>query len=915
LSLIEKFEQRNAKVAVIGMGYVGLPLAIELGNVGFEVWAVDVDERRVELLRDGKSYITDVPDEHIQRLREARRLRPTSDPRVLERVDAVIICVPTPLSKTREPDLSYVITATENVACHLQPEQLIVLESTTYPGTTEEIVLPRLQKLGWEPGRDFHLAFSPERIDPGNKKWTLRTVPKVVGGLTPECTKVACALYGQIVDRVIPVSSPKVAELTKLLENIFRSVNIALVNELMLLCDRMGIDVWEVIEAASTKPYGFMKFTPGPGLGGHCLEGGETVCVKSDNGVHVLPVKSLFERCKAENNGRLLRFQDAEVIVKPKVEVLSFDSERKQAAFQPAEYLFRRDYQGNMVTINTAAGTKLRVTDLHPMLVERDSGIVSSPAKELTTGDRLPLFFGINSADDVPLQQVDLLDYASLLPVSKIYVRPRNGYWKQFRLLLQPLVKEYGEKRYDFFRNNAIPLSVYLRLKASGQPSFISDEIYLVTGKGASHVQFPGTVTLDENFARLIGYYLSEGCITADRKSQRVRFTFHRQEQELIADLTDIITRLGLRFSIDHSKQWQSSTVKVSSELLAILLRDILRCGTNSLNMQIPPALLGSSVSVRKALLSGLLRGDGDVYYVNKPHAYVKNGKQRQSACNTICVGYFSSSPVLLRQVSFLAQGLGLLPVLKRGKPHLQFYGYAQMKKMSDLLVGHKGEKIQSYLTNSRRQSRSKIFQTNSSYATVPVRHLEVEPAETEVYSLEVQGTHTFATSGGVFVHNCIPVDPFYLSWKAKEYEFHTKFIELSGEVNTSIPHYVLSKVTDALNAQGKSLKGSTLLMLGLAYKADVNDVRESPSLKVAELLFKKEVNLIVNDPHVESARWNGHPLVSQELTAELIRQADCVLLMTNHSAYDYAWIAGEANLIVDTRNAFAGQTGRIVKL
>ncbi len=430
MSLIEKFEGRDAKVAVIGMGYVGLPLAIELGNVGFEVWAVDVDEQRVEMLRGGKSYIVDVPDADVQRLREARKLRPTSDPRVLERVDAVMICVPTPLTKTREPDLSYVIAATENVACHLQPEQLVVLESTTYPGTTEEIVLLRLQKMGWEIGRDFHLAFSPERIDPGNKKYTLRTVPKVVGGLTPECTKVACALYGQIVDRVVPVSSPKVAELTKLLENIFRSVNIALVNELMLLCDRMGIDVWEVIEAASTKPYGFMKFTPGPGWGGHC-----------------------------------------------------------------------------------------------------------------------------------------------------------------------------------------------------------------------------------------------------------------------------------------------------------------------------------------------------------------------------------------------------------------------------------------------------------------------------------------------------IPIDPFYLSWKAKEYEFHTKFIELSGEVNTSIPHYVLSKVTDALNAQGKSLKGSRVLMLGLAYKADVNDVRESPSLKVAELLLSKSVNLVVNDPYVESAQWNGHPLISQELTADLIRQADCVLLMTNHSAYDYAWIAKEANLIVDTRNAFAGQEGRIVKL
>jgi len=915
MSLIEKFEQRNAKVAVIGMGYVGLPLAVALGDVGFEVWAVDVDEQRVEMLRSGRSYIVDVPDADVQRLREARKLRPTSDPRVLERVDAVLICVPTPLTKTREPDLSYVIAATENVACHLQPEQLVVLESTTYPGTTEEIVLPRLQKMGWEIGRDFHLAFSPERIDPGNKKYTLRTVPKVVGGLTPECTRVACALYSQIVDRVVPVSSPKVAELTKLLENIFRSVNIALVNELMLLCDRMGIDVWEVIEAASTKPYGFMKFTPGPGLGGHCLEGNEIICVKSDSGVQVLPVKTLFERCKTENNGRLLRFSDAEIIVKPNVKVLSLNLEKKQTSFQPAEYLFRRQYCGNIVTVNTAAGTKLRVTDLHPMLVERDGAMVTCPAEQLTVGDRLPLFAELSDADELPPQRIDLIDYASLLPVSKICVRPRSGHWKQFRSLLRPLLKEYGDKRYEFFRNNAIPLSPYLRLRATEQISFTSDEIYLVTGKGASQAQFPGTIALDEDFGRLIGYYLSEGCISTDRKSQRVCFTFHRQEQELISDLTGILTRLGLRFSFYHSKRWQSCTMKVSSELLAILLRDILQCGTHSLNMQIPPVLLGASVSVRKALLSALLRGDGDVHYVNKPHAYRKGGTRRESACHTICVGYFSGSPVLLQQVSFLAQGLGLLPVLKRGIPQLRFYGYTQMQKMSELLIGHKGEKVQSYLANSLRQARSKIFQKNSAYATVPVRDLKVEPTETEVYSLEVQGTHTFATSGGIFVHNCIPVDPFYLSWKAKEYEFHTKFIELSGEVNTSIPHYVLSKVTDALNAQGKSLKGSTVLMLGLAYKADVNDVRESPSLKVAELLIKKQAHLIVNDPHVESAQWNGHPLISQPLTEELIRQADCVLLMTNHSAYDYAWIAKAAKLIVDTRNAFAGQAGRIVKL
>ncbi|NCO38837.1 MAG: UDP-N-acetyl-D-glucosamine dehydrogenase [Armatimonadetes bacterium CG_4_10_14_3_um_filter_66_18] len=430
MELVEKLQNCTAEVAVMGMGYVGLPLALALGEAGFEVWAVDVDEARVRQLREGKSYLLEIEDEAISKLVDAGKLRATTEMSPIRRADAVIVCVPTPLSKTRDPDLSYVVSATAAIAEHLRPPQLVILESTTYPGTTEEIVLPQLEKAGWQLGVDFHLAFSPERIDPGNEKFPLRAVPKVVGGITAECTEAACALYAQIIDRVVPVSCPKVAETCKLLENIFRSVNIALINEMALLCDRMGIDVWEVIEAAATKPYGFMKFTPGPGLGGHC-----------------------------------------------------------------------------------------------------------------------------------------------------------------------------------------------------------------------------------------------------------------------------------------------------------------------------------------------------------------------------------------------------------------------------------------------------------------------------------------------------IPIDPFYLSWKAHEYDFRTRFIELSGEVNAAMPGFVLSKVSDALNARGKSVKGSTVLMLGLAYKPDVNDVRESPSLKVADLLLSKEANLIVSDPHVVEARWNGHPLKTEPLTSELIQQADCVLLMTNHTAYDYADIADKAQLIIDTRNAFAGLEGNIVKL
>lgn len=256
-------------VGVIGLGYVGLPLAVAFAREGCEVVAVDVDSRKVEAIRTGKSYIEDVSDEELAGV--AERLHASTRYADLARVDAVLVCVPTPLTRNREPDLGPLIESTRALAEVLQAGQLVVLESTTYPGTTRERVAPLLEESGLAAGRDFHLAFSPERVDPGRTDFTLRNTPKVIGGLTEACAERAAELYRLVCDELVRVSTPEAAELTKLLENIFRSVNIALVNELAMLTDRMGIDIWEVVDAASTKPYGFMRFEPGPGMGGHCL--------------------------------------------------------------------------------------------------------------------------------------------------------------------------------------------------------------------------------------------------------------------------------------------------------------------------------------------------------------------------------------------------------------------------------------------------------------------------------------------------------------------------------------------------------------------------------------------------------------------------------------------------------------------
>ncbi len=259
------------RIAVVGLGYVGLPLAMTFAEAGVSVLGLDTVQSKVNAVNAGDSYIEDVPSERLAPLVEAGLIQATTSWDRVRWVEAVLICLPTPLTENREPDLSAVVGAAESLAQRLRPGQLVVLESTTYPGTTREELAPRLERSGLRAGRDFHLAFSPERVDPGREDWTTATTPKVVGGLTPECTERAARLYGEACETIVTVSSPEVAEMTKLLENIFRSVNIALVNELCVLCDRMGIAVWEIIDAASTKPFGYMPFRPGPGLGGHCI--------------------------------------------------------------------------------------------------------------------------------------------------------------------------------------------------------------------------------------------------------------------------------------------------------------------------------------------------------------------------------------------------------------------------------------------------------------------------------------------------------------------------------------------------------------------------------------------------------------------------------------------------------------------
>jgi len=270
-NLLKKIKNRKARVGIIGLGYVGLPLAVEYAEEGFSVIGLDISKQKVAMVNSARSYIDDIPNDRLTGLVKSGKLTATFDPALIKRMDTVSICVPTPLSKTKDPDISYILSAVEWIKRYLHKEMLIILESTTYPGTTEDMILPLLESSGLKVGRDFYLAFSPERVDPGNPVFATKNTPRVVGGITPRCTKAAKLFYEQAIENVVAMSSTKAAEMVKLLENTFRAVNIGLVNEVALMCDRLDINVWEIIDAAASKPFGFMPFYPGPGLGGHCI--------------------------------------------------------------------------------------------------------------------------------------------------------------------------------------------------------------------------------------------------------------------------------------------------------------------------------------------------------------------------------------------------------------------------------------------------------------------------------------------------------------------------------------------------------------------------------------------------------------------------------------------------------------------
>ena len=931
--LLRKIESHTALVGIIGLGYVGLPLALCFTENGFRVLGFDVDPTKIQKLKNGVSYIKHLDQNRINSSVKNGSFDATVDFDRLSECDAILICVPTPLGSHKEPDLSYVENSARQIRKTLRTGQLIILESTTYPGTTDEllrdILESKIQNSNDEfqvdetkedcdgihhstfiihslknpsLGDDYFLAFSPEREDPGNPKFGTQNIPKVVGGVDEVSGDLAEALYAEVLDSTVRVRNARTAEASKLVENIFRSVNIALVNELKMIFEKMDIDVWDVLDAAETKPFGFMRFNPGPGLGGHCILGSEWVRVRGCGISGVYRAENLFKLIGRKSPGVVTANG---IFVEPDgLEALALDVQTGDIGWFPVSTLYRGRYEGPGKQITTSDKRRVIVTSEHPMLVIGSTGVGTVAADAVKPGDELPLVSDLGDPCDNPV--VDLVDAVPESERQRVWVRAKNHEWAEFE---PELKEEFGWTIRDSIRKNSLRLDRFLQIEQ--RLCIAREDVVLMTGRGAARRDWPSTLEISPEFARLVGYYLAEGCITVERNASRVRLTFNRDELEYIDDVRNILVGAGFPTSVYNDATWHSTTIKASSLLLVWLFDEVWRCGRRSEEMRVPDVFFRLSPDHKYQLVSGLLRGDGDVWTRTGRSTYRKNGKTYCHHNATAQVGYFSSSQVLLEQVIHLLQDLGFQPGFKTWKHQIRIAGAETIERLIPFFDGAKRTRLETLQANRRRKvtSRSDLPSLAPGLRSTTVENVDHASIDGWVYSMEVETAGAFTTSSGIGVHNCIPLDPFYLAWKARESGQPTRFIELAGEINTQMPAYVIEKLTQALNERGKSVKGSKILVLGLAYKPDIDDPRESPSFEIIELLLERGAEVSYHDPHIPVAprmrSWPKLPeMRSVELTPENLKNYHSAIIVTDHAAVDYKLVHESLQLIIDTRRA-----------
>gem|GEM_PF-92020 len=940
---LESLMSREDKIAVVGLGYVGLPLAVQLAK-HFDVVGFDLKTERIQELKSGHDRTLEVSEQELK----AAQIFYTDDAQELSRCRFIIVAVPTPIDQYRIPDLRPLHGASHIVGKHLAKGSCVVFESTVYPGTTEEECVPIMEKeSGLKFGTDFSAGYSPERINPGDKVHTVENIVKIVSGSDKAALEVVTGVYGKVVKAGLhKASSIKVAEAAKVIENTQRDLNIALMNELAMIFDKMGIDTTEVLEAAGTK-WNFLPFRPGL-VGGHCLSKDQLVFAKIAGQFKTLEIEALFNSCTektaapdfqadAESENCFLNAvcghqtvsfdsvstrtrlrlltpsnQTDAVRLPEETEILSYNTELKRAEFKKVTLLTKRNY-GNLIQFTTSSNQTVKVSDDHPMIVHESGKFAVKLAKDVTLSDKFVVNTKLPELD-VP-KTLDIIDLLGEETLKNVRVKPVSKQFKDYQAVLA-IKKNRGVKPSNFYIGNYLPLKLYLELECKGVMPIKRDEIFLVTGRGSSYNQIRAVIAIDEDFARLVGYYLSEGCISQDN-TLRTRWTFHSEEKEYLDDVCKCISGLGCRYSVYRSKTDKAVCVKLSSDLFGRLLSEVLHCGKNSYDAAAPDFLLYASENIKTHLLKGLLRGDGGVKLtLEQARPYTKNSKDYTSRNCGDEVTYFSSSKKLFHQVVLLLQDFGVTMSFDKERPLLYIHGHENLSKLREMFLGEKRAKIEQYFEHKVRFVRSRKYESFRDVLTVGLKQIE-RCEDDYVYSVEVDETETIVTDYGLVVHNCIGVDPYYLTFKAESLGYHPEMILAGRRINDGMGKFVAERAVKMLIGLGKQVRRAKIAVLGITFKENVPDLRNTKVVDIIAELKDYEVDVLVHDPladPAEAKKYYGLELSQMEELAGV----DGVIVAVIHDVYKKLGLSEimrlctqGASLVIDVKGAFSPEEAK----
>ena len=809
-----------------------MPLAIAFSKI-YEVNGFDINKKRIEELKKGIDDTNEVSSEKVKKA----NINFSDDPKVISESNFIVIAVPTPIDDYKKPDIRILLSASATVGKYLKKGSIIVYESTVHPGCTERDCVPILEKeSSLKYLKDFKVGYSPERINPGDKVHTVENIVKVVSGCDKGTLDIVAEVYSSVIKAgVHKAPSIKVAEAAKIIENTQRDINIALMNELKMIFDKAGVNLKDVLKAAGTK-WNFLKFAPGL-VGGHCFDKNSFVYLINNKHLKIKKIGKYIDslNCKKQIHN------DVEIFYPENVKILSFDMIKNKTSFKPVTLASRRK-SDTIFRIKCAYNYNLEVTNLHPVIVY-DKGLNVRFAKDVKVGDMLVLNKILPS--EKKEFDIDILENLDERYHYKIRVKLKNNHFSEFKDIINRRIEG---KKGNYYVWNYLPLRKYLQIEK--ELKIDRKDVYLCTGRGPSFKKFPCIITINKNLMRLIGYYLSEGCITKD-KSLRTRFTFNRKEKEYINDLKNILNQLNMDYSVYQDKSFQSTTLKVSSFLFSFLLRDVLKCGTNCYNMQIPEIFFDFKKEFKEEFLKALFRGDGGVVWYEGLRRYKKNGKKFTHSFNSVEVSYFTSSKVLFQQVILFLLNLDIVPKLAKRQGYLSIMGSKDIKKVEDWFLSKKKEKITNYLKNIKKKIVYTKAKKYKNYVAIKVEGIEKIKTD-YVYSMEVEDNHTLITSNGIIAHNCIGVDPYYLAHEAERLGHHPQMILSGRRINDNMAKYEANRMIKYMINKGSSIKGSRILVLGGTFKPDVPDTRNS---KVKDFVYELKSHgceIDICEPHIK---------------------------------------------------------------